>query len=327
MTAENSTSIVRGFPRRTILKTAAWSVPVVAAAVATPFAAASDGNDVSIYQSTTDLTWAHSSDNLRWLETGAYTDFILRATGPAPTPVGTLITVAYDNRYLDGPVLTTGGTSLSAAAPAVNGSRTSVTFTLPVEIPVDGTNVVVDVTWARRDVVYVEDPENLTLTIVPAAVDPDLSNNTSVYTPRFITTYDASVTGTFTAHPYGDPSWNTSWHMIDTVSIEALTPGDIATGGSLMVVVPVAAVSNITIGTVTIDGTPASSAVTLQSQNDSALYFAVNAGIPAGSTMVITFAYDVTPDPVTEYPGACYASFTGNWTGDRDASNDQAYSD
>ncbi|MDR6866504.1 hypothetical protein J2Y69_001097 [Microbacterium resistens] len=316
-----TTSVAPGIRRRTILKAAAWTAPAVAVAVAVPAASASTGNDVSFIEVGGDLEWAHSPDNTQWLETSAPHTIKLRATGAQPTPAGTTLTISFDNRYLGDPALSIAGLAVPAAAPVVSGNTTSVVFTIPAEIPVDGSDLVIDATWGTRDVVWVEDVVVPTLVLTPAATDPDTANNRSSPVARYITTYDAAVSATFVDYPLPGGS---TWQVIETATVQALAPGDIAPSGVITLTVPDSAIADIRVASATIDGVARPGAVTLQSRSGSQVYFDVNEGIAAGSTLVVTFEHDLSPTPVTDFPGSSYARFQGDWVGDRDTSNDQS---
>lgn len=115
----------KGFSRRTIVKGAAWSVPVIAAAVATPLAAASTG-DVELGAFTT----AGTCGVLGVLGPG----FTLTASGTAPLPVGTTITITGSGVANIGVFSVTGGTASVAVL-----SGTSRQITLTSELPAGAT--------------------------------------------------------------------------------------------------------------------------------------------------------------------------------------------
>jgi hypothetical protein len=81
---EKSPTEGRGWSRRTIVQGAAWSVPVIAAAVATPMAAASVAGTVEFVNGPYSVTAC-----------GTLGDVVVQATtdGTAPVPAGTMITV------------------------------------------------------------------------------------------------------------------------------------------------------------------------------------------------------------------------------------------
>lgn len=111
------------YSRRTIVKGAAWSVPVIAAAVATPLAAASTDLDVGAY------TLAGTCGVLGLLGPG----FTLTA-GTAPLPVGTAVTVTGSGVANIGVFGVTGGTAEVGIL-----SGTSRLITLTAELPAGAT--------------------------------------------------------------------------------------------------------------------------------------------------------------------------------------------
>lgn len=105
----------KGFSRRTVVKGAAWSVPVIAAAVATPLAAASN---VEVGAFTT----AGTCGVLGVLGPG----FTLTASATAPLPVGTTIAVTGSGVANIGVFSVTGGT---ASVSVLSGTSRLITLT------------------------------------------------------------------------------------------------------------------------------------------------------------------------------------------------------
>lgn len=112
-----------GFSRRTIVKGAAWSVPVIAAAVATPLAAASN---VEVGAFELDGTCGV----LGVLGPG----FTLQASATAPLPVGTTVTITGSGIANIGVFSVTGGTANVAVL-----SGTSRQITLTAALPAGAT--------------------------------------------------------------------------------------------------------------------------------------------------------------------------------------------
>lgn len=113
----------KGFSRRTVVKGAAWSVPVIAAAVATPLAAASVV-DVGAF------TTSGTCGVLGVLGPG----FTLTASATAPLPIGTTVTITGGGVANIGVFSVTGGTaSVSVLSP------TSRQITLTSELPAGAT--------------------------------------------------------------------------------------------------------------------------------------------------------------------------------------------
>jgi len=112
-----------GFSRRTVVKGAAWSVPVIAAAVATPLAAAS-GGDIGAF------ALDGSCGVLGVLGPG----FTLEASATEPIPAGTTVTITGGGIANIGVFSVTGGTA------AVNVlSPTSTQIVLSAPVPAGGT--------------------------------------------------------------------------------------------------------------------------------------------------------------------------------------------
>lgn len=114
----------RGISRRTLVKGAAWSVPVVAAAVATPLAAASGGGNVGAF------TLNGTCGVLGVIGPG----FLLTASGSAPLPAGTVITITGSGVANIGVFSVTGGTATVAVL-----SATSRQITLTTALPAGAT--------------------------------------------------------------------------------------------------------------------------------------------------------------------------------------------
>lgn len=119
----------KGISRRTIVKGAAWSVPVIAAAVATPLAAASLVND--------DLVPALSgpiSLNLGLATVTAVNTLTITNSGTDASPAGATAVVQYNSSLLSLNIAAVGGVT-------VGGADGNYTLTLP-SIPAGG-NIVI----------------------------------------------------------------------------------------------------------------------------------------------------------------------------------------
>jgi hypothetical protein len=109
--------------RRTVLTGAAWSLPVIALAVATPGASASGGAVVvGSYVITGDCGVLFTTD----------VSFTLTASSTAPLPVGTQVQITSNNPGEVGEWVIDGGTATQSVAGTVH------TFVLTSEIPVNG---------------------------------------------------------------------------------------------------------------------------------------------------------------------------------------------
>jgi hypothetical protein len=124
-----------GFSRRTVIKGAAWSVPVIAAAVATPLAAAS--GDIGAFSVDGDCGVL----GLGLLATG----IDVTASPTAPIPAGTTITLTGTGLANIGVISVTGGTAdvavlspttrvVTLTAPLPAGSTLSLDTTINVSV-------------------------------------------------------------------------------------------------------------------------------------------------------------------------------------------------
>jgi hypothetical protein len=115
---EDTTQSTRSVSRRTLVKGAAWSVPVIAVAAASPLAAASTATNVG------DFSLAGSCGVLGVLGPG----FTLTA-GAAPLPAGTVINITGSGIANIGVFSVTGGT---ASVNVLSPTSRQVTLTAPL---------------------------------------------------------------------------------------------------------------------------------------------------------------------------------------------------
>ena len=115
---EDTTQPTRGLSRRTLVKGAAWSVPVIAVAAATPLAAASTATNVG------NFAINGTCGVLGVLGPG----FTLTA-GSAPLPVGTIINITGSGIANIGVFSVTGGT---ATVNVLSGTARQITLTAPL---------------------------------------------------------------------------------------------------------------------------------------------------------------------------------------------------
>ncbi|KJL33501.1 hypothetical protein [Microbacterium azadirachtae] len=190
---DKTTTAARRFPRRTILKTTAWSVPVIAAAVATPLAAASVAPDLQLTPYPLgDTIHGVSPDGLQSYDLGMVAAFGATTLGTDPTPAGSVVTLTFDSRLLSGPWLTLdayNGTVVSVTGSTTSGNVTTATFVLPVAVPA-GTALTF---WphfappAGSTPPWYTDLNGYSVSIAPPAgtTDPVLGNNTVTSNPVY----------------------------------------------------------------------------------------------------------------------------------------------
>jgi hypothetical protein len=182
-----------GLDRRTVLKASAWSLPVVAVALGTPLAAASVSEfDIRlIAEDNAESIGASSPDG-----TQAYTlvvplVFDAFTQGTTPTPPGSTVVVSFDTRLLSGVSLTVGGTPAPLISTVTNGNVETVTFNVPVAIPVAPDRAVIRPSFdLRNDGVWIPDaaPYSVTVVAPTGTTDPAPGNNASVSTPNYTAT-------------------------------------------------------------------------------------------------------------------------------------------
>ncbi|MBF4462815.1 MULTISPECIES: hypothetical protein [unclassified Rathayibacter] len=135
--------------RRTALAAAAWTIPVVATATATPASAASGapGFDLQMQNfSGDDGSW-YNDDHTQYLGYNTFFSPTVHNGGPQEAPAGTVVVMRSDNRVLGSPSLTVSATSdipasaVSITGPVVEGDRSAFTAVISVPIP-SGADVV-----------------------------------------------------------------------------------------------------------------------------------------------------------------------------------------
>lgn len=338
MSTDITTSEARGLARRTVLKASAWSVPVIAVAVATPMAAASTAVDLELRESAGDGLTGFSPDRLRAYTLSIASEMRARVIGTTPTAVGSTLTLSYDNRLMDDPSVEIGSTAAIAQSPTVNGNTTTVTFTLPVPIPTAEPGVMISVGFAVRNAGdWYEDIEPYSIMLLPpGGSDSNSSNNAITATARYVDTIDADVSATWRPVTIVDGNGNgRTSNVVESVTVAALTPGDIPSGGSVSIGGPSASdglvdpyesiptITGITVASALLDGVDVSDLI----GTPSAPYFSVpvNTAIPAGQSLVLDLDVAViNSTPGWVWPGG-YTQFNGDFSGgpDRDTANDK----
>ncbi|MDQ0643995.1 hypothetical protein [Microbacterium murale] len=333
MSTDITTSDTPGVARRTVLKASAWSVPVIAAAVATPLAAASTAVDLQLRGLSGDSVGALSPDGLRGYSIPIVAGMYARALGTTtPVAAGSTLTVSYDNRLMDGPSVTIDSTPGIAQAPIVNGNTTTVIFTLPAPIPAAEPGAQVMLGFDFSDRAWFEDIEPFSIMLLPpTGSDADTSNNGWTSEAEYFDTTDAALSATWRpatiVNGNGDAVACT---VLETVTITANAPGDIPSGGQVTFGGPqasneftppytyVAPFTGVTVTSAQLDGVDVSSLIGTPEVSERPS-ITVNTAIPAGQSLVLSLAVDV----ISSAPGWVWQSgyvqfFGGN---DRDQLN------
>ncbi|KZX20857.1 hypothetical protein [Rathayibacter tanaceti] len=132
--------------RRTALA-AAWTLPVIALATATPAAAASAAARFDLQMqnfSGDDGSW-YNDDRTQYLRYNSFFSPTVRNAGPDAAPAGTVVVMRSDDRVLGSPSLRVAdGSDIPASAiaisgPVVEGNRSTFTAVISVPIPAGAT--------------------------------------------------------------------------------------------------------------------------------------------------------------------------------------------
>ncbi|MGB4137698.1 MAG: hypothetical protein WA971_14110 [Microbacterium sp.] len=138
MYTEPTTSSAPGISRRTTLKAAAWSVPVVAAAAAVPaYAAVSETAAIQVMLGGGSISQALNAARTR-IASLQLTAVQFEVSGADPVPAGSTLILKWDKRLSEDIAPAINGSALVPVAPLLTvGNLISGTYTLP-EIPVIG---------------------------------------------------------------------------------------------------------------------------------------------------------------------------------------------
>lgn len=255
-----------------------------------------------------------------------------RVIGTTPMAPGSSLTLSFDNRLLDDATVEVDSTAAVAQTPTVNGNTTTVTFTLPVTIPTtaDGVEIVIDFgVWNQE--VWLEDVEPYSTLLLPATgSDSDSSNNGWTSTAQYVDTSDAAVSATWRPVTIVDGNGaNIACNVAETITVTALTPGDIPSGTQVYIMGPSASdgivepfdsintLTGVTVTSAVLDGVDVSDLIGAPAS--STFTIPVNTVIPAGQSLTLTLDVDVISSaPGWVWPGGS-AGFNGGF--DRDALN------
>jgi len=235
MTLEDQHTNRAGFSRRTALKAAAWSVPVIAAATAVPaYAASGETVDLQVgWMQSGDVFQGYNADKSRMYSVTKPTGVEITNAGSVDVAAGSLLTMRYDARIF-GPEAGAfiDDTELPAAGTQTANGVTTASFSLPA-FPVAGPEVTV-----RAGMPLLTDPESMpwfedivgySVTVTPSgAVDATPDDNTVATETHYEDTTDGTVTATWTTGTVPNSQDPSAPHEIDipeTITITSLAPG------------------------------------------------------------------------------------------------------
>lgn len=316
-------------------------MPVIAAAVATPLAAASVAADLRLEALPFgDSLGAQSPDGLRQWNIAAPAAFRIFNDSTATVPVGTVVTAASDVRVMSDLTLTldsSSGVEVPRASMQTNGDVVTATFTIPAEIPVGGSVTIYGAfgVWQRE---WYDDVNPYVLSVL-AAGDPTPANNVATMSARYVDTNDGAITAqwiTATITNEFDPSAPYVIDIPTSFSLTSLAPGGTSPEISFDVRGPQVyvgqsgagggwenAFTGATITSALLDGVDVSPDLVEESPLG---FWLRNTPISAGQNLAVTMTMTMNPGPISAVypsPGAFIQTSIHN---DRDSANNRAES-
>lgn len=303
-----------GLSRRTIMKTAAWSAPVIAVAAATPAAAASTVQGVDLYATglqqgssfsfySTDLTTKYTATEP--------SGFTLLNKGTESAPAGSVTVQArYDNRvYTPDRVYVHFGdtdTEASFTVTDVAGNASTISFVIPIEMPVEtdvfGPNAIRVRTILSPDVTYPNDMyDNYVepMWTIVYADDADPTNN--IFGPWAATSEPATPWGlTLEAETATETSDSCSVEVVTSATITSVGPNPTPSSLNGTMYIDSGLISNVTLTTATLDGADVLGDITFTKETSQRYSYAYNQQLATNEVLVLAFDYDAIADGVTD---------------------------
>lgn len=337
MSSDSNAQASPGVARRSVTKTAAWSVPAISVALPAPTLAASTATiDLAVEtQPFGDGVSGFSPDRLRMFDLILAGGFDVTNLESAPAPAGSVVTLSFDRRLFTGATLTAATVAIASSGSQTNGNLMEVTFDLPTAIPVGGLVNLRPSLTRVAELPWAEDFEPYTVAVAPASgsVDAVAANNSVSFEPRYYDTSDAALSATWRQHDLttgaGAPL---PIDVQDTVTITANAPGDVPADSSLTIGGPTVSDGNgwttafegVTIVSAMLGGVDVSDQFVQDPVSPGADVFSwrIGVAIPAGEQLVVDVDVDVkTATRESVYSGA-WTQFSSSR--DRDDSNQRA---
>ena len=356
MTLEEQQTNRSGFSRRTALKAAAWSVPVIAAATAVPaYAASGDTVDLALAGLPFgDTVSAMSPDKMRQYTIAIGGGFEASNVGAADVAAGSLLTVTFDARLFGEYTPTLGsqdGTPLTPAGDSsTSGDVTTASFLMPALAagaePLEIYNRFG--VWPGQDAGWYDDVHPFVKTLTPLdATDSDPSNNTLTAEAYYRDTVDAAVSvdwTTATIPNRDDPGAPYTVDVPKTITIESLTPGGTTEQTSFSFFSPdvlspaedpaeastwADGFTDVAIVSALLDGVDVTSELSDESGTGErffANFWFRDLAIEAGQTLVIEVDVTLRTDPIVGLGGNGGTVVLASMYPDRDETNNRAES-
>lgn len=321
-----------GFSRRTIVKAAAWSAPVVAVAAATPAAAASTVQGIDLFadglQMGSELIFFSTDLATRYIASEPM-GFTLLNKGADTAPAGSVTVQArYDNRIYTptGVDLSVGGSTEAVAFDivSVDGNASTISFVIPREMPTEtsvfGANAMLVFTRFEADIAYPNDTYDGYIApqwTIMSADDSDVTNN--VYGPWTPASEPAAPWGlTLAAETSTLSAGSCSAEVASTVTIESIGPNPTPTAANGRMYVDAGLISNVSISSATLNGTDITSDVDFSRNEFGSYDYTLGQTLAAGDTVVLSVDYEVISGGTTDGSATNQVFVTGT-----DESNDR----
>ena len=183
-TVQDTTS---GPSRRTILQASAWSIPVMAVAVATPLASASTAIDLELVaRPGGERIGGTNPEGTQAVDLTI--PFTYDATSAGAQVANATLVVSFDTRLIDDPAVTMDGFPAQQIATEITGTTRTVTFSLPFDVPANGETIAIQPSFAVMNrTAWVPDAADYVVTLLGPGGLLDLtpSNNTVTMEPQY----------------------------------------------------------------------------------------------------------------------------------------------
>lgn len=176
-----------GPSRRTVLQASAWSIPVLAVAVATPLAAASVPIDLELVaRPGGDRIGGTNPEGTQAVDLTV--PFTYDATSANAPVANAMLVISFDTRLIDDPTVRMDGFPADLITSELAGTTRTVTFSLPFDVPASGETIAIQPSFATMNrSAWVPDAAPYVVTLLAPAglLDLNPSNNSVTMDPQY----------------------------------------------------------------------------------------------------------------------------------------------
>lgn len=304
--------------RRSVVRAAAWSAPVIALAVTAPAASASTVIDFD--GAVTGLQMGSVTDIFNGDLTARYTvnvplGFTFLNTGTVPIPAGTAASVTYDRRVFSpqGFEVRLGQVTIPLAhsVPVVAGDAATVTFNVPIEIqpntdPVSAAAVLVITRFSMHHDYPNDAIDGLVTSRFAITLQDTNPANNSMDDFGFTTAIPAAPWGVSIDRSWAPYSWNGGLchaELPSSTTFTSVGPHPTRAGDQIAIGYDTRLANSATVSGITLNGVPAPDLIAVSSVVASGVYgrteFTVAQPLAAGDVLQAVFGYVHAPDAGT----------------------------